>query len=79
MSNNLNDWMIKEPIKCNRYRLWELFPGSVFTISTTPGPTPLKVMEQKGTLTKCETGDETTFLDASLEVVYIATEETVTE
>lgn len=79
MSRNLNDWMAKEPVKGNRYKLWKLFPGSVFTISTPLGPTPLKVMEQKGTLTKCDKGDGTTFLDSSVEVVYIATEEMVTE
>jgi hypothetical protein len=73
MSRNLNDWMIKSPIKGNRYKLWKLFPGSVFTVSTPIGPVPFQVLEQKGTLTKCLSGDKTTSMDSSVEVTYTET------
>ena len=73
MSRNIKDWMIKEPVKGNRYKLWKLLPGSVFTISTPIGPVPYQVMEQKGTLTKCQSGDKTTSMDSSIEVIYTET------
>lgn len=73
MSRNLNDWMINEPVKGNRYKLWKLLPGSVFTISTPIGPVPYQVLEQKGTLTKCQSGDKTTSMDSSIEVTYTET------
>lgn len=65
--------MIKSPIKGNRYKLWKLFPGSVFTVSTPIGPVPFQVLEQKGTLTKCLSGDKTTSMDSSVEVTYTET------
>lgn len=71
MSRNLNDWMIKEPTQGNQYKLWKLFPGSVFTIPTQIGPLAFEVMEQKGTLTKCKGGGKTTSMDSSIEVTYL--------
>ena len=65
--------MIKEPVKGNHYKLWKLLPGSVFTISTPIGPVPYQVMEQRGTLTKCQSGDKTTSMDSSIEVIYTET------
>jgi len=70
MSRNLNDWMITEPIKGNHYKLWKLLPGSVFAISTPMGPSMFEVISQRGTLTKCKSGDTVTMIDSSNEVIY---------
>lgn len=72
MSRNLNDWMIKEPIKGNHYKLWKLPSGSVFTISTPTGPVPFQVKEQKGTLTKCIGNGKETMIDSSIKVNYFS-------
>ena len=67
MSRNIKDWTIKEPVKGNRYELWKLFPGSVFTISTPTGITTMMVEKQKGDTTICEYRDGSfTSLDSSI-------------
>ena len=79
MSRNIKDWMIKEPVKGNHYKLWNLFPGSVFTISTPSGVTALLVNKQRGSLTHCQIFDEDTYksggemtaLDSSLIVTAV--------
>lgn len=72
MSRNLNDWMIKEPVKGNHYKLWKLLPGSVFTISTETGASAFQVKEQKGALTQCSSDGKMTWMDSSIEVQYLS-------
>jgi len=73
MSRNIKDWMIKEPVKGNQYKLWRLLPGSVFTISTPTGTDTLLVNKQRGSLTHCQIfdGGEFTAMDSSVIVTAI--------
>ena len=72
MSRNIKDWMIKEPVKGNQYKLWNLFPGSMFTIPTQSGTTTLLVNQQRGNLTYCqyENGNRTAF-DSSIIITAV--------
>jgi hypothetical protein len=72
MSRNIKDWMIKEPVKGNHYKLWKLLPGSVFNISTSTGPVPHKVLKQNGALTQCFAEGKDKWMDSSIEVEYFS-------
>lgn len=72
MSRNIKDWTINDPIKGNRYKLWTLRPGSVFTISTSTGTIPFQILKQKGTLTQCLSQNKNTWMDSSVEVSYLS-------
>ena len=72
-TRNIKDWMIKEPVKGNQYKLWRLLPGSVFTISTNGRYNTFLVNKQRGSLTHCQIfdGGEFTAMDSSVIVTAI--------
>lgn len=72
-TRNIKDWMIKEPVKGNQYKLWRLLPGSVFTISTNDRYNTFLVNKQRGSLTYCQIfdGGEFTAMDSSVIVTAI--------
>lgn len=71
-TRNIKDWMTKEPVQGNHYKLWNLSPGSVFTISNTKTHSSLRVIEQRGRFTYCQTNDgNQTALDSSLIVTAV--------
>ena len=71
-TRNIKDWMTKEPVQGNHYKLWNLFPGSAFTISNTKTHSSLRVIEQRGSLTCCQTNDgNQTSLDSSIIVTAV--------
>lgn len=73
MSRYIKDWTINEPVKGNHYKLWNLLPGSVFTISTPSRTETLLVNKQKGSLTHCQYKDgKMTALDSSIIVTAVA-------